>query len=166
MKHRHDRFAVVLALAGVIAVAPVFTAAAERQTGATTTQPAPAAPPAAATPKTPAAPPPLPAILAVQIKLKCVVASGWSGKESIQVTNSTSGTLPAGQKISWRFLGVQKHGRLQPPRRATVFTLQVPLPPAHTIKVADDTVVKKLIEIEAEKAKGDFATSCEAFAGG
>lgn len=35
MKHRHDRFAVALALAGAIAAAPVFTTAAERQIGGT-----------------------------------------------------------------------------------------------------------------------------------
>ena len=109
MKHRHNRLAVALTLAGAIAMAPVFAAAAERQTGAVSTQPAPAAPatppaPAAvATPKTPAAPP-TPSPLALQIKLGCFVSAGGFGATGliVFVTNTTSKALPAGQKISWR----------------------------------------------------------------
>ena len=159
MKHRHNRLAVVLALAGVITVAPVFTAAAERQTGGTTTQrgtttqPAPAAPPApaaAATPKTPASPPMLPA-LALQIKLGCYVlpgAGGFGGPgNTVIVTNTTSKTLPAGQKISWRKISSKGWGN------KSIYTLLFSLQPG------------------AEKAVGKLPSNikeldCEALVGG
>jgi len=159
VKHR---FAVTLALAGVITVAPVFTAAAERQTGGTTTQrgtttqPAPAAPPApaaAATPKTPASPPTLPA-LALQIKLGCYVFPGYiAGLVTVAniptVTNTTSKTLPAGQNISWRKISSKGWGN------KSIYTVLWPLQPGAKIAVG---------KIPFHIKDGEI--SCEAFVGG